>query len=189
MAETTVLRSSGSPRQTAPRGSKPGVTLSGKHGTVNVVMGSGGKPIVQGKDSNTHQAPNVVILPPKGRRSGVIVHPVPTVIAGPSPLSTEQLMLCRHLVTAYLDSPEVSIENVTIGAATLQAIDQALGVGVDAVVDGPSAAAVVPQARPPVVVTGPRSQAQTASAPRRIVRAGASTTPSVASRGESTPEG
>lgn len=174
MAETTVLRSSASPRNTSPVTSTatPHVQVSGALPLVNVVMGgAGGKVPVPAGSQPAKQG--VVVMPLKGtvpqpqRGPGGFVGKVeilPPRTAAPKPaLSSDELMLCRHLVTRYQDDAafEGNDENIKLAAATLASLDQALA-------DAAAIAAAPPAAARRVVASGPGVQVAAAAAPRRV---------------------
>jgi len=187
MAETTVLRSS-SINRTPNAGAKPQAQLSGVHPVVQVNMNSGG-PQIQGGQGTARQG--VTILPPKGARrnfstgglpnqpakQSVVILP-PKLASGASsasPLTADQLLLCRHLADKYLGElraaageaqlDEAAANNVQLAEAAIVAIDGAM-----AATTAAAAAAAVPPP-PRVVAAGPRtSQAAAAATPRRVAR-------------------
>jgi len=169
MAETSVLRSSASPQNASPLSATPQAKMSGPHPLVQVQMGSGGKPIIGG--ANQGPARSVVILPPKGARALAPQLAQQVAPAAPvSPITSDQLLLCRHLVDKHFaeltaSSPE-NTGAIDLAVSTLDAIDGALAAA--------NAARAQPaKPRPPaVVVTNPRSSATApgATAPRRVMR-------------------
>lgn len=225
MAETTVLRSSASTRQTGNTSAAPAVQLSGAHPMVNVHMGSGGVPQLAGaahpnvalgrptgqrianqgvhpstgvalsgplpmiqvnmnngrpQQGSAPQARSVVLLPPKNMRlpnggTRQVVAPV----APPSRLSSDQLLLCRHLVSEHLKSETpLSVEDSGLAESTLAAIEQAL-------IDATTAQAIA--APPPrmVVAAGPRAaQIAGLAAPRRVRAVQVQAPPAIRNYGE-----
>jgi len=191
VAETTVLRSS-SINRTPNAGAKPQAQLSGQHKVVQVNMNSGGPQVQNGARRNftTGGLPNqpakqgVVILPPKELRAAVAA----------SPLTEDQLMLCRHLVEKYrsempIGTAEAPLEetigdNAKIAEATIAAIDatmtamvaMAAAAAADATaaveVDAEAVATPSTLSPPPRAVNaGTRSTHGAASAaPRRVAR-------------------
>jgi len=169
MAETSVLRSSASPQNASPLSATPQAKMSGPHPLVQVQMGSGGKPIIGG--ANQGPARSVVILPPKGARAPApqLAQQQAAASAPVSPITSDQLLLCRHLVDKHFaeltaSSPE-NTSAIDLAISTLDAIDGAL-----AAANAARAQAAKP--RPPaVVVTNPRAAAAPgATAPRRVMR-------------------
>jgi len=160
MAETTVLRGAGIVRNASPNAttSQPSAQLSGQHKTVNVTMGSGGKPQVQGQNQGQQMVrQGVVLLPPKAgarqfrtgesapgqpakstvtvfERPGAGAQALPGTPEAP-PLSADQLMLCRHLVDKYVTEQKAievpdgtSAQNTKIAEDALKIIDAQIAV-------------------------------------------------------------
>jgi hypothetical protein len=192
MAETTV-RGSAIVRNATPQAnsSKPHATTSGVHPVVNVNMNAGGPQIQGGQQVRQ----GVTILPPKAgqrnfttgglpnqpaKQSVVISAPKGTVgHAPPSGLTSDQLLLCRHLATKYVDDqralggdqiPEEMAANIQLAEATIMAIDAAM----TAMTAAAAAAAVPVQPSPPQrSVANQRSvQVAASAAPRRVSRPG-----------------
>jgi hypothetical protein len=192
MAETTVLKSSASPRNASPsmNGGSAYTQLSATLPMVNVTMTQG--QAVQGNQPNK----NVVVMPRRGA-GGAGPRAAPGVLPmvqvnmtqgtarnasrnAPAParpqleqsisiapefplLSSDQLMLCRHLAVQYLEQQEPGSENATLAASTIAAIDQSL--------TSAAATAAAQQAAPgvrKVIVSSPRSQVGATAAPRRV---------------------
>ncbi len=172
MAETTVLRSSASPRNVsaAAQGGNPHTQLSSSLPLVNVVMGgvSGKQPVVQ---DGRQPKQGVVVLPMRGQRSVGQQRQALTQPAAPelaAPLSSEGLLLCRHLVTKYIAGAPADDTNVALAKTTLDGIDAALAAATAAAAEPPMPSR---QAAPRMVTvsTASRSQANIAAPPRRVV--------------------
>lgn len=188
MAETSVLRSSASPRPTSPQTNSASahVQTSGPLPIVQVSMNNGKAQQTNGQGAQTPR--NVVVYPPKNRLGTGPAVPQHALQAPPAPaapvLSIDQLMLCRHLVAEYGKEGDGSAENAQLADATLVAIEQALADAQaiatrdQAIADQRAAAAArraelapAPVA-PRQVAVGPRSaQLSSGIAPRRTPRA------------------
>ncbi len=162
MAETTVLKSSASPKIPKPASAKAEATFTGPLPVVKVSMGSGGAPQVASAGQMVKQG--VVILPPKNqRRSGVIIGPVGgggTAAEVLPAFTPDQLLLCRHLVAEYLPAQEGEL-NAQLAKGTLAALDEELTRAMDRV-------AAPKPLQPVVVASAGGSRTAAASAPRRV---------------------
>jgi hypothetical protein len=165
MAETTVLKSSASPKVPKPASANAEATLSGALPVVNVSMGSGGKPAVASAGQMVKQG--VVILPPKNqRRHGVVIGPIggggsstETLV---SALSADQLLLCRHAIAAYVTAQGEGAPTVTLAKETIKAIDDEITRGME------RAARVLP----PMIAASPGARGTNVGAPRGILPRG-----------------
>jgi hypothetical protein len=192
VAETTVLRSPGIIRNASPNAtsSRPNATLSGALPVVNVNMNAGG-PQRQGGQQvrqgvtilppkagtlnfRTGGLPNqpakqsVVILPPKEQRAGAGVS---------SPLTADQLLLCRHLADKYLGEVRASADeaqadgtvadNIKLAESTVVSIDAAM-VAMTAAAAIAAAPTPPPQQRSQVAQRS--TQVAASATPRRVVR-------------------
>jgi hypothetical protein len=195
MAETTVLRSSAINR-TPNGGAKPQAQLSGAHPVVQVNMNAGG-PKIQG---GAQVRQGVTILPPKGgtrtfttgglpnqgAKPGVVIMPTQAQLAAaaaappPSPLTADQLLLCRHLTDKYLDTLRESTsetavdgaaaDNIALAEGTIKAIDNTMA-AMTAAAAAAAAAATAAAAAPPqrAAHVGAR-QVAAGAGPRRVAR-------------------
>ncbi len=203
MAETTLLRSSANVRNASPNAtaSKPQAQLSGAHPVVQVNMNAGG-PQQQGAQQVRQ---GVQILPPKAgtrnfstgglpnqpaKQSVVILPPKERGAAEVSPLTADQLLLCRHLADKYLgeqraadgeaqvdgaasDPTAGSQANIKLAEATIVAIDVAM-----AAMTAALAVAAAPRPIPTTAIVPPRtvaagtrsSQGVASATPRRVAR-------------------
>lgn len=205
MAETSILRSSAIVRNGSPGASASGpvAQVSGALPVVQVNMNAGG-PQQQGGQQVRQ---GVTILPPKAgtrnfatgglpnqpAKQSVVVFPpkgIAAVAASASPLTADQLMLCRHLAVKYLDEQkavaDVVVDGVeSEGAANIKLAEQSI-VAIDAAIAELTAAAAMAAAAaaappppsmprqaqpgtPRMVISGPR-QVAAGAAPRRVAR-------------------
>lgn len=190
MAETTVLRSTASPKNASPvatGGGNAHAQLSGPLPLVQVTM-SQGRP-VQG----TQPQKNVVVMPLRNqpgarpptvqRTTGQLGTPTPApqrpqrgqrqiaAVAPASELSSDQLMLCRHLLTQHLESENPV--NGALASDAIAAIDRQLAAATVADEEAASAAATAAARRlapgvTKVVVSSPRASQIGATAPRGV---------------------
>jgi hypothetical protein len=189
MAETTVLRSNAINR-TPNGGAKPQAQLSGALPVVQVNMNTGG-PQVQGGQGTVRQG--VTILPPKAgtqrfttgglpnqpAKQGVVILPPKELRdgAGPTALTADQLLLCRHLADKYLGElrtaageaqvDEATANNIKLAEATIVTIDKAMVASTAAAAAAAAAAAPAPRA---VAVGARGGQGAATSTPRRVAR-------------------
>lgn len=190
-----VAMTAGGPEIQNPQVAQPAQARSntiGKQARHN----AGGLPMVQVKMTQAGPqvlsgAPDQGVKPrwsPQGPQRAQVVAPPPPAPVAVDVLSDDQLLLCRHLVTAYLTSgKEESPENIALAESTIAAIDaamlamtaqQALAMeAAEAAQEPAQPQRTAPVQHPRMIVTPGKvianqrsSQINAAAAPRRVPR-------------------